>query len=147
LRRRVVVVEHSPVLFRGSLLDNLRYGHEGIGDDVVHRAAVAAGVDEFVRDLPDGYATQVGDRGAGLSTGQRQRIAIARASLDDPLIVVLDEAMSGLDRDTALAVSRAMDEAFAHRTRIVITHGDFATQDADLVVTLADGRLTTLAGA
>lgn len=146
LRRRVVAVEHSPVLFRGSILDNLRYGHEGVADDVVHRAAVAAGVDQFVRDLPEGYATQVGDGGAGLSTGQRQRIAIVRASLGDPLVVILDEAMSGLDRDTALVVSRAIDAAFAHRTRIVITHGESATQHADLVLELADGRLTSLAG-
>ena len=145
LRRRVVAVEHSPVLFRGSILDNLRYGHPDAPDDQVRRAAVAAGVDEFVRDLPDGYQTRVGDGGSGLSTGQRQRIALARASLDDPLVVILDEAMSGLDRDTALVVSRAIDSAFAQRTRIVITHGDSATQDADVAFELVDGRLTLLA--
>ena len=146
LRRRVVAVEHSPVLFRGSILDNLRYGHEDIAEELVRSAAVAAGVDEFVRSLPDGYATHVGDGGSGLSTGQRQRIAIARASLGDPLVVILDEAMSGLDRDTAFIVSRAIDAAFAHRTRIVITHGESATQGADLMVELADGRLASLAG-
>jgi ATP-binding cassette, subfamily B, bacterial len=122
LRRRVVVVEQAPVLFRGTILDNLRYGLPHVNEAAVLEAAVLAGVDEFVRDLPQGYRTPVGSGGAGLSTGQRQRIAIVRAALAEPLIVVLDEATSGLDLESARAVHRALDETFPTRTRIVVTH-------------------------
>ncbi len=122
LRRRIVVVEHSPVLFRGTILDNLRYGHPDIDETTVVAAARRAGVDEFVATLAQGYATPVGEGGAGLSTGQRQRVAIVRAALADPLIVILDEATSGLDIDAARAVHRGLDATFAGRTRIVITH-------------------------
>lgn len=122
LRRRIVVVEQAPVLFRGTILDNLRYGLPDVNEAAVLEAAVLAGVDEFVRDLPEGYRTRVGTGGAGLSTGQRQRIAIVRAALADPLVVILDEATSGLDLGAARAVHRALDETFPKRTRIVVTH-------------------------
>jgi ATP-binding cassette subfamily B protein len=142
LRRRIVVVEHSPVLFRGSILDNLRYGHPTADADAVRAAATRAGVDDFVRELPAGYETQVGEGGAGLSTGQRQRIALARAALGDPLVVILDEATSGLDRESALAIHRALDSCFAHRTRLVITHHAQDIEQVDQWWLLQDGRLT-----
>jgi ATP-binding cassette subfamily B protein len=141
LRRRIVVVEHTPQLFRGTILDNLRYGHPDVTEAAVLRAAMQARVDEFIADLADGYQTQVGEGGAGLSTGQRQRIAIARAALADPLIVILDEATSGLDRDAARAIHRALDDAFAHRTRIVITHHAAEAAAGDLCWQLEAGRL------
>ena len=141
LRRRIVVVEHTPQLFRGTILDNLRYGHPDVTEAAVLRAAIQARVDEFIADLADGYQTQVGEGGAGLSTGQRQRIAIARAALADPLIVILDEATSGLDREAARAIHRALDDAFAHRTRIVITHHAAEASAGDLCWQLEAGRL------
>jgi ATP-binding cassette subfamily B protein len=141
LRRRIVVVEHSPVLFRGSILDNLRYGHAEVDESTVIEAARQALVDEFVRVLPEGYATQVGAGGSGLSTGQRQRIAIARAALAKPLIVVLDEATSGLDVDAARAVHRSLDAAFPERTRLVITHRAGDVEGTDACWQLQDGRL------
>ena len=144
LRRRIVVLEHSPVLFRGTILDNLRYGHPEVDEAAVLAAARDALVDEFVADLPSGYATPVGEGGAGLSTGQRQRIAIARAALARPLIVVLDEALSGLDAQAARAVHRALDAAFADRTRLVITHHAEVERSDDCWL-LEDGRLTALA--
>lgn len=129
------------MLFRGSILDNLRYGHPTASDDAVRQAALRAGIDGFVRELPDGYDTQVGEGGAGLSTGQRQRIALARAALGDPLVVILDEATSGLDRESALAIHRALDSCFAHRTRLVITHQAQDIEQVDQWWLLQDGKL------
>ena len=139
LRRRIVVVEHSPVLFRGSILDNLRYGHPHVDEATAFDAARKAGVDEFVRALPQGYATQVGEGGSGLSTGQRQRIAIARAALATPLI--LDEATSGLDVDAARAVHRSLDSSFPERTRLIITHRAGDIEGSDVCWRLEAGRL------
>jgi ATP-binding cassette, subfamily B, bacterial len=141
LRRRIVVVEHSPVLFRGSILDNLRYGHEDLDEATILEAARRALVDEFVSDLPEGYGTSVGEGGSGLSTGQRQRIAIARAALARPLIVVLDEATSGLDVEAARAVHRSLDTVFAERTRLVITHRASDVEGMDACWQLEGGRL------
>lgn len=141
LRRRIVVVEHSPILFRGTILENLRYGHDHVGESEVLEAARHSGVHEFVEMLPGGYATRVGEGGAGLSTGQRQRIAIARAALARPLIVVLDEATSGLDIDMARMMHRSLDAAFADRTRLIITHRTSDVEDWDLCWRLDAGRI------
>jgi ATP-binding cassette subfamily B protein len=141
LRRRIVVVEHSPVLFRGSILDNLRYGHPEADEASVLEAARQALVDEFVSELPQGYGSPVGEGGAGLSTGQRQRIAIARAALARPLIVILDEATSGLDVEAARAVHRSLDRTFPDRTRIVITHRAGDIEGTDVCWQLEGGKL------
>ena len=141
LRRRIVVVEHSPILFRGTILENLRYGHDHVGEAEVLEAARQSGVHEFVEALAAGYATKVGEGGAGLSTGQRQRIAIARAVLARPLIVVLDEATSGLDTEMARMMHRSLDAAFADRTRLIITHRTSDIEDWDLSWRLEAGRI------
>jgi ABC-type bacteriocin/lantibiotic exporter with double-glycine peptidase domain len=99
-------------------------------------------VDEFVGALPLGYATLVGEGGAGLSTGQRQRIAIARAALARPLIVILDEATSGLDAESARAVHRSLDATFPERTRLVITHRAGDIERSDMCWRLEAGRLS-----
>jgi ATP-binding cassette subfamily B protein len=136
------------VLFRGSILDNLRYGHPEVDPASAIDAARKALVDEFVGALPQGYDTQVGERGSELSTGQRQRIAIARAALARPLIVILDEATSGLDAEAARAVHRSLDSAFPERTRLVITHRAADVEGSDVCWQLEAGRLrpTLLAG-
>ena len=105
-------------------------------------AARQAQVEEFVSALPNGYATEVGEGGAGLSTGQRQRIAIARATLARPLIVILDEATSGLDSESARAVHRSLDAAFSGRTRLVITHRSGDIERSDQCWRLESGRLS-----
>ena len=141
LRRRIVVVEHSPILFRGTILENLRYGHDQVGEAEVLEAARQSGVHEFVEALAAGYATQVGEGGAGLSTGQRQRIAIARAALARPLIVVLDEATSGLDTEMARMMHRSLDAAFGDRTRLIITHRTSDVENWDECWRLEAGRI------
>ena len=143
VRRRIVVVDQAPVLFRGTILDNLRYGLPEVNEAAVLEAAVLAGVDEFVRDLPQGYRTPVGTGGAGLSTGQRQRIAIVRAALADPLVVILDEATSGLDLAAAQAVHRALDETFPTRTRIVVTHHAAQVEAYDVDWLVAAGGVSS----
>jgi ABC-type multidrug transport system fused ATPase/permease subunit len=141
LRRRIVVVEHSPILFRGTILENLRYGHDHVGEAEVLEAARQSGVHEFVEALAAGYATKVGEGGAGLSTGQRQRIAIARAALARPLIVVLDEATSGLDTEMARMMHRSLDAAFGDRTRLIITHRTSDVENWDQCWRLEAGRI------
>jgi ATP-binding cassette subfamily B protein len=142
LRRRIVVVEHSPVLFRGSILDNLRYGHPEADEASVLLAARQSRVDDFVSTMSEGYGTWLSEGGSGLSTGQRQRIAIARAALARPLIVVLDEATSGLDAESARAVHRSLDIMFGDRTRLVITHRADDIERSDLCLSLESGRLS-----
>jgi ATP-binding cassette subfamily B protein len=142
VRRSIAVVEHSPVLFRGSILENLRYGFPDRDEATVREVARDAGIDEFIQSLPDGYGTLVGEGGAGLSTGQRQRIALARALIAKPLVVILDEATSGLDGPTAQSIQHAVDVSFANRTRIVITHRAADVERADMRLELDDGRLT-----
>jgi ABC-type multidrug transport system fused ATPase/permease subunit len=142
LRRRIVVVEHSPVLFRGSILDNLRYGHPEVDEAAVLLAARQSRVDDFVSTMSEGYGTWLSEGGSGLSTGQRQRIAIARAALARPLVVVLDEATSGLDAESARAVHRSLDAMFGDRTRLVITHRADDIERSDLCWRLEAGRLS-----
>jgi ATP-binding cassette, subfamily B, bacterial len=122
LRDNVAILHQETLLFSGSVRDNIAYGRPGASLDEVIRAAEAAGVHDFVKLLPQGYDTPVGQRGRLLSGGQRQRIAIARAILRDAPVLVLDEPMTGLDEATAAAVMRPLRRLMAGRTTILITH-------------------------
>lgn len=144
LRRRVAVVAQDTVLFSGSVSDNIRYAAPRAGEDEVREVARLAQVDEFAARLPQGYETDIGARGTALSGGQRQRLAIARALLQDPLVLVLDEATSEVDREAEVRIAAAIDELFAGRTRIVITHRREALEGADLIYELAEGGLRPL---
>ena len=141
LRAQIAVVPQEPVIFSGTVLDNIRYGRAGASEAQVLAAAQAANVDEFVRQLPDGYATAVGERGVRLSGGQRQRLAIARAMLKDAPLLLLDEATSSLDAQSERAVQDALDVAMRGRTTIVIAHRLATVQRADRIYVLDRGRI------
>ena len=141
LRARIALVPQEPVIFSGTLLENIRYGRANATDDEVRAAAAAAFVDEFVARLPDGYATQVGERGVRLSGGQRQRIAIARAMLKNAPLLLLDEATSALDAASERAVQAALERAMHGRTTLVIAHRLATVQRADRILVLDQGRL------
>jgi ATP-binding cassette subfamily B protein len=141
LRRAVAVVAQDVVLFRGSLLDNLRYAAPDASEAQVLDAARRAEVDAFARSLPEGYASEVGTAGATLSAGQRQRIVIARALLQDPRVLVLDEATSAVDEVTEARIVGAIDNLFSGRTRIVISHRMTTLGSAVRVIALEEGRL------
>ncbi|MBN8453999.1 ABC transporter transmembrane domain-containing protein [Accumulibacter sp.] len=141
LRRRIAVVPQEAVIFSGSIADNIAYGRAGASPDEVRTAAAAAFVDDFVRRLPDGYDTFVGERGLRLSGGQRQRIAIARAMLKNAPLLLLDEATSSLDAESERVVQAALEVAMAGRTTIVIAHRLATVQRADRIIVLDHGRV------
>ncbi|MGO2658865.1 ABC transporter ATP-binding protein [Mycetocola reblochoni] len=139
VRGSIAVVHQEAVLFHGSILENIRHGRLDASDEEVASAARAAEADGFIRALPDGYLTEIGERGATLSGGQRQRIAIARALLRDAPIVVLDEATTGLDPQSRTLVRAALRRLGAGRTTLAITHDAEQLAGADRVIWLADG--------
>ncbi|HKA54361.1 MAG TPA: ABC transporter ATP-binding protein [Candidatus Binatia bacterium] len=141
LRRQIVVVSHEAVLFHASLAENLRYASPEAPWEEVTAAAAAAGLHEFIASLPQGYHTLVGERGARLSAGQKQRVALARAVLKKPKILVLDEALSGLDVASEAEVRRALEALMAGRTTLVITHRLSSLRGDDAVVVLDAGRV------
>ncbi|NBA94795.1 ABC transporter ATP-binding protein [Pseudomonas sp. R5(2019)] len=137
LRRSIVVVSQDPQLFSQSLMENIRYGRPHASDEEVLSAASLAGLDEVIRQLPQGAHTSVGQRGAALSGGQRQRVMLARALLMSPSILVLDESTSGVDRQLEAQIHREIDTLFAARTRIYISHRTALDEPFDLVIDLS----------
>ena len=141
LRARMALVPQDVALFAGTVADNIRYGSPDADFDAVRRAAVAAQADEFIRALPDGYNTKLGERGVTLSGGQRQRIAIARALLKDAPILLLDEATSALDSESEALVQRALERLMVGRTTLVIAHHLATVQKAKLILVMDKGRI------
>lgn len=141
LRRRVAVVSQDIVLFRGSLADNLAYSAPESSREAIEKAARAAQLGSLIASLPEGLDSPLGERGQQLSGGQKQRIAIARALLQDPLILVLDEATSQVDESTEREVIAAIDQLFAGRTRLLISHRTSTLAAADLHLELQDGQM------
>lgn len=141
LRRAIAVVPQDVVLFHRSVLENIRYGRPDASDEEVFAAANAAQCGAFISELPEGYATVVGERGARLSGGQRQRIGIARAILADTPIVLLDEATSALDSESEQAVQAALSELMRGRTVLAIAHRLSTITGFDRVVVMKDGRI------
>ena len=141
LRAQIAIVPQEPVIFSSSALENIRYGRPDASDDEVFAAARAAFADDFIRNLPEGYATFLGERGVRLSGGQRQRIAIARAMLKNPPLLLLDEATSALDAESERMVQAALETAMRGRTTLVIAHRLATVQQADRIVVIDQGRL------
>jgi len=141
LRERIALVPQQPALFASSAAENIRYGRLQASDEDVHAAARAAEADDFIRALPEGYASELGERGARLSGGQQQRIAIARALLKDAPILLLDEATSALDAQSERAVQQALERLMAGRTTLVIAHRLATVLKADRIVVMDHGRI------
>ena len=141
VRSRIGLVPQDTVLFAASARENIRYGRPGASDAEVEDAAKAAAADEFLRKLPEGYDTFLGERGTRLSGGQRQRIAIARAILRDPPILLLDEATSALDAESERLVQAALDRLMQGRTTIIIAHRLATVLQADRIVVMDHGRI------
>ena len=141
LRTRIGTVAQEPVLFSTSIAANIRYGRPEATDAEVDVAAQAAHAHDFIVDLPDGYSTEVGERGVRLSGGQKQRVAIARALLKDPPILILDEATSSLDAESESLVQDALERLMTDRTSLVIAHRLSTVKNADRVVVLEGGRV------
>jgi len=137
-------VPQRPTMFRASVADNVRLGAPDATDERVRAAAVRAGADGFVRGLPDGYATLLGDGGRQLSAGERRRIALARAFLRDAPLVLLDEPTADLDERSAAIVATAVERLRRGRTVLVIAHHADVVGPADRVVVLERGRATEL---
>ena len=141
LRRQIGIVLQDTFLFSDTVMNNIRFGKPAATDEEVLAAAKLARVDEFIQSLPQGYATVLGERGAGLSQGQRQLLAIARAALTDPAILILDEATSSVDTRTERQIQRALDELLKGRTSFVIAHRLSTIRNADQVLVLVDGEI------
>ncbi|WP_256546420.1 ABC transporter ATP-binding protein [Halobellus inordinatus] len=141
LRRSIGYVSQETFMFYGTVEENIRYGTFGATHQEVVAAAKAAEAHDFIQNLPDGYDTEIGERGVKLSGGQRQRLSIARAVLRDPEILVLDEATSDVDTETEMLIQRSLDRLTEHRTTFSIAHRLSTIKDADQIVVLEDGRI------
>jgi ABC-type multidrug transport system fused ATPase/permease subunit len=141
LRSQVAVVLQDTFLFNTSVRENLLYGKPGATDEELYAAARAAYAHEFIEDLPDGYDTEIGERGVRLSGGQKQRLALARAILADPRILILDEATSSVDAEAEYLIQQALDSVLQGRTALVIAHRLSTIRGADKIVALENGRI------
>ena len=140
LRQQIAAVDQQPTLFTGDVMYNIRYGKSGATDAQVVEAAKAAHADDFINELPLGYASNLGEQGVRLSGGQRQRIAIARALLKDPRILLLDEATSALDSESEYKVQLALDKLMKGRTTVIIAHRLSTILHADEIIVMEGGK-------
>jgi ATP-binding cassette subfamily B protein len=141
LRRQIGIVPQEPVLFSGTIAENISYGKPEASFGEIMAAARAANAHPFITAKPDGYDTQVGERGGGLSGGEKQRIAIARAVLHDPKILILDEATSSVDVETEKQIQEAIAQLVKGRTTFAIAHRLSTLRNADRLVVLDGGRI------
>ena len=141
MRRSIGIVQQNVFLFDDTIRENLRYGKSDATEDEIRAALKAADLDEFIRSLPDGLETQVGERGTRLSGGQRQRLSIARVFLKNPPILIFDEATSSLDSESESQIQEAFARLSKGRTSLVIAHRLTTIMDADQIFVLRKGRI------
>jgi ATP-binding cassette, subfamily B, bacterial MsbA len=141
LRAMMGIVTQETILFNDTVRNNIAYGLDGSSDEDIISAAKTANAHDFIEELPDGYNTIIGERGTQLSGGQRQRLAIARAILRDPQILIFDEATSALDTESEMLVQEAIDRLLKGRTTFVVAHRLSTIQNADRILVLEDGYL------
>ena len=141
LRRQMAVVLQDNFLFSASIMENIRYGRLDATDDEIREVSETVGAHEFIMKLPEGYETDVRERGGRLSVGQRQLISLARALLADPRILIMDEATSSVDAYTELIIQQALKRILRNRTSIIIAHRLSTVRNADKIVVLEEGRL------
>jgi ABC-type multidrug transport system fused ATPase/permease subunit len=141
LHSRMSIVSQSPALFEDSILENIAYSKDSVTMEQIKKASATANCDEFVAKFRTGWNTMVGSRGLQLSGGQRQRLAIARAALADPDILILDEATSALDAKNETLVKEALDVLMTDKTVIVIAHRLSTIRNADTIVCMRDGGI------
>ena len=141
LRRQMAVVLQDNFLFSASIMENIRYGRLDASDEEIIEVSKAVGAHEFIEKLPEGYETDVRERGGRLSVGQRQLISLARALLADPRILIMDEATSSIDAYTELIIQRAMEKVLRDRTSIIIAHRLSTVRNADRITVLDEGRI------
>jgi ABC-type multidrug transport system fused ATPase/permease subunit len=141
LRRQIGFVQQDTYLFSGTVADNIRYGRLDATDAEVEEAAKAVSVHDFILALPEGYKTRLGERGTGLSQGQRQLIAFARTVLADARILILDEATSNIDTYTEGLIQNALKRLLKGRTSFIIAHRLSTIRDADLVLVVDKGQI------
>ncbi|HAI86083.1 MAG TPA: ABC transporter ATP-binding protein, partial [Firmicutes bacterium] len=141
LRRNVGMVLQDVFLFNGTVAENIAYGSPGATLEQIINAAIAAGADEFIRAMPNGYDTRIGELGVRLSGGQKQRLAIARALLYDAPILILDEATSSVDTETEAKMAAALERLIGGRTTIVIAHRLSTIRHADRIIVLDEGEI------
>ncbi len=142
LRKNIGIVQQDVFLFNGSVRDNILYGRLDATEEEVMEAAKRANIHDYVMSLPDGYDTQIGERGVRLSGGQKQRLSIARVFLKDPAILILDEATSALDNTTEILIQQALDELCRGRTTIVVAHRLSTIKQANAIAVISEGRIT-----
>jgi ATP-binding cassette subfamily B protein len=141
LRRQISIIEQDIFLFSRSIAANIAFGHQEADREAIIEAAKAAQAHEFITGFKEGYDTVIGERGATLSGGQRQRLALARAFLTDPAILILDDATSAIDSETEDRIQRAIERAAADRTTFLITHRLSQIRWADLIIVMRQGRI------
>jgi ATP-binding cassette subfamily B multidrug efflux pump len=141
LHKQMGVVLQEPFLFSGTIMENIKYGKLGAPDDKVKQVAKTVGIHEFISSLPQGYETDVGERGARLSVGQRQLVSFARALLRDPPILILDEATSSVDPYTELKIKKALAVLLKNRTSLVIAHRLSTVRNTDNIVVINEGKI------